>query len=482
VGIVIFYLFKINIVGLEDKLDEVIKTVKAIQLNINNDLKISNMRPSEIFNCFTPINCKEVSKLQLIGDSVMSLNEVNVLIAINASETVNLIHMTPFIDRIFRNSDTKLFNCELSSWIHTILEHKENFQRCDLIAIKNGLEVQTEETGGTEIIDLRTFIKSKNNYTYLFAKAEWEIKEFLDCIIEFKVGKLSNAFHGELFDYLLHLSRNNPNCYYGMLCNRTDFFVCRCQHSAIFDGHSGKWTDAGSLKFLQDYFVARNPYLVLLNDICKLLKVSPFVLNGRSSGYLGKGKFGLVFSVCDNNTKELFALKIVLANSADVRPDIILTLAIGEYEKLIDMHNRSIIGVVHAVKDSFRRVYFKSPSGEKQILGAGYLIYEIGKPIQVTNKKNLERLLYALQELHAQGEYHGDARFTNAIEYYNKIIWIDFMIRNFDIEQRRMDLNKLVDSIGFNNKYVLIPEDVVKNYVIDPNEATMKVIIDIVLN
>ena len=224
----------------------------------------------------------------------------------------------------------------------------------------------------------------------------------------------------------------------------------------------------------------RNKGLELLIQACQLLHLTVMK-------YLGSGKFGRCFKVQIENqnqlnetietietsktnnykTNERMVLKTVLSfnHPKHLQKDIYSRVQ-QEFEKIQIMNENKIPHIITVIPNSFRTIMF-----EGNILGAVYLMKEVGIPLTVElcqSQKLLPQLISSLQIIHKNGQYHGDARINNAILYNNEIIWVDLVYglsESVGVDPfylRRDDINHLLDSI--NKNYIKEFELQIKTY------------------
>ena len=120
--------------------------------------------------------------------------------------------------------------------------------------------------------------------------------------------------------------------------------------------------------------------------------------------FLGAGGFGRVYRVVDRNG-EIRALKV--SSSPNLNNEF------AWMEKLMKEAEGRVVPVI---ENSF--VQFSE--------GACYLLAQVGEPVKRIRSEVMSACR-ALDNLHASGYCHGDARFQNIIKVNSQLLWIDLM-------------------------------------------------------
>jgi hypothetical protein len=371
------------------------------------------------------------------------------------TEAVLVANMTPVVEVAMQPNDTrgigeiKLVNSEELRWIHTSSGDPTNFQKCDLILMNDGLQIEHVETGTPEARNERL----KSTFSYKFGTVPWVIRDMIRVVIEFKVKICPQGF-GELASYLTHLSIDDKfNKYYGILCDKSSFTLQTCKGGELSDACTIPWTAAGSGPMLTKFCSHRNYWMVLLDEICISMNVSLV-----TSAFLGAGGYGRVFKVEDIATKSIYALKIVLFIQNDKsEPTVVRQLVELEYDMLENINSSHVVNVK---ADSLKIIKWKENETQKEIeLGAGYLMSNIGEPVlpgDCTKRNKLTTagrlVLQSLCNLHVHDRVvHGDARINNVVwdSIANVYKWIDFMRSSSKTFELRMhqDLSLLLDTM-----------------------------------
>lgn len=250
--------------------------------------------------------------------------------------------------------------------------------------------------------------------------------------------KIENGAVGEIVDYvrLLYGHQDCDNFFPAMLTDDFGFWLVLFKAGKATYVHQYLWETPGSVAAVRDFFSRaehKSKWQLALENLCDQLGVIP--LDGNA--YLGRGARGRVFKV--TRSTNVFALKVVLTNSETERQNVKC-----EYTKLCDC-NRICNGLfVRAVPDNFAIV------DNNNVSARGYLLAEVGEPVDKSNPDHQKSVLRALQNLHKLDQYHGDARVPNIVHMSDgRFLWIDpSPIARVDISACKLyDLKLLLKSL-----------------------------------
>ena len=386
----------------------------------------------------------------------------------NKTEHHLIAKLTPILVEICHVVGFNFVNSEEYKWIKTLLERAINMLKPDGFSTIPNLYF---EAAATRVTELKT-IREETSTKYLFGYGIWELRDYY-IVWKFKIN-IAPADRGTAYSYIINLSRNDKyNIYYVILCDVTTFYIISGRDGRILESKFCYYESIGSQIYLSNILSYRNKSLELLIQTCQLLHLTVMK-------YLGSGRFGRCFEVQNqsqiietietietnerietndtNKPNERMVLKTVLTfNNPKIHKDIYSRVK-QEYEKIKIMNENKIPHIVTVIPNSFRIIMF-----EGNILGAAYLMKEVGIPLTVElcqKQKLLPQLISSLQIIHKTGQYHGDARINNAILYNNEIIWVDLFygiseIIGLDPSYLRLDdINHLLDSVD--NSYIKI--------------------------
>jgi tRNA A-37 threonylcarbamoyl transferase component Bud32 len=321
-----------------------------------------------------------------------------------------ILVFTPILSVLSQESNLVFVNTEEWKWLHTILEHPDNYLKPDGLSCQKGLYISKD----CHRPFLNT-LRNENPAEYLFGHGIWEIRDMYK-VWEFKT-KIAPADRGKAYSYALHLCRYDTlNTYHVILCDATCFHIIEARGGVITTRTTGNWVTAGSKKALLNALMWQNPWERLLSEFCRVHSVTV-------AGYLGRGLCGRCFKVITGDGSER-AMKIVL--TLDDESNRKRSRTISEY-KCLTQFSEEIKNVVRVEADSLR-VVVEEDGCE---LGVGYLMRDVGAPISredcQKNSEVLWSLMHSLNILHQQGYHHGDPRVQNAILVSDRVVWIDFM-------------------------------------------------------
>lgn len=259
---------------------------------------------------------------------------------------------------------------------------------------------------------------------------------------EAKRGPLTHKDFGELCAY--HQCINGP-CW-GMLFDATAFWLYTSVRGNPVRLLRGKWVQPGSAAAIRDHFnaVPEPALLTLLKALTSALAVDICQYAPARRAHLGSGANGHVFSVGDPFRPK--ALKVIL------QPDDGTSIA-TEFALMADAADRCADAVVCPVPGSLREFDSLGPAS-----GGGYMLAEVGEPIDLKTAKHCAKVFAALARLHRGRVYHGDARLPNLVavrdaDGQKQLKWVDLrhcsMLRETESAevQCRRDLCTLAASI-----------------------------------
>jgi len=260
------------------------------------------------------------------------------------------------------------------------------------------------------------------------------------------VGELSSADFGQLVDY--HSRVRGP--VRGMLFNARHFWLLESNRARPLALTKGLLGAPGSLALFRRFFNAGTepPLLPLLRKLFRELNVVPrrtafFSGSQDSSVFLGAGGSARVFSVTAADG-EPCALKASL-----------LLSPLELHYEFYTMQRAAAAGapVVPTVPGSLTRLNDAS-SGE--YCGGGFLLRGVCRRVVVSNAALVAEAFAALQELHAFGFLHGDARLPNLLHSEaagGKMLWVDlreagsWLLEGGLEAAKRIDANTLAASV-----------------------------------
>jgi hypothetical protein len=129
-----------------------------------------------------------------------------------------------------------------------------------------------------------------------------------------------------------------------------------------------------------------------------------------------------------------------------------------EFRRLLDAYHVVPSHVVQVKHDSFRSGEFQRKNLTKKTFYSGYLIEDIGVPMQYDSRKGwsvsltareFEEICRSLNKLHLEGIYHGDARVPNVIDCNGNFKWIDFhhVVGASQQASATSDVKRLIESM-----------------------------------
>lgn len=345
-------------------------------------------------------------------------------------EHVLIIQMTAALVLLSKEVDMLFVNTEEGKWIHTILEHDDNYQKPDGLSCPIGVYKSSSCPHRPHLAVMRDQYPTE----YLFGNGYWELRDMYK-VWEFKVA-IARQDRGKAYSYALHLSRNDfVNTYHVILGDCKAFYIVEARGGVIICCTRGEWSTGGSKRILRKTLMHKNPWSRLLAALCSQLVVAVV-------GYLGQGRCGRCFRVkCADGSER--ALKVVLT-LLDT-DGLMQSCTQVEFERLVSLRNSA--NVVNVDEKSLCRVY-----ENESILGLGFLMCDIGSPLcpeQCKTRETLTKLIISLNALHQEGYCHGDSRFHNAVDVSGRIVWLDFFhsFSEYNFKMMLVDMKLLIKSI-----------------------------------
>jgi hypothetical protein len=245
-------------------------------------------------------------------------------------------------------------------------------------------------------------------------------------VIDVKLRDPNTAF-GEHVIHLNHLYDNisnnsgEPIVTRGAVADKSGIRLVECLMRAPISVMSVQWTDKGGAKAFSDFFKKSSQDLektngFILNEVCKDLNV--LIVESKPDEcepcFLGAGAMGKVFKVQDREQNQ-YALKIVLGES-DTRMLRREHAMLGE----ICSANPTSSDQFTVIADKYCEI-----RSDKTIVGAGFLMKPVGKPMNRKDPNHFQLGLKALLKLHKLSRYHGDARAANMLLSNGHVILCD---------------------------------------------------------
>ena len=390
--------------AVQETLSDVVADAVAKSLR-SEQTQFSRMSDSEFTKYVEAQKKNYIVPIPAGKESLLTENQQNKFRLIK-DEHILIAKFTPILFDICESFNRNLVNTEEEKWIHTLLKHPDNYQKPDLFSGLPLLYIK-----GSSHRPKLNHIRSSDPDKYLFGKGIWELRDYY-ILWEFKV-KIGPADRGRAYSYATHISRDDKfNKYFVILADAKDFYIIEAQEN-ITSIKQGSWIAPGSKDVIGEVLQYRNHSLYLLEQLCVQLKIQVI-------GYLGAGGYGRCFAVLNTEGKKM-ALKVVQVINQVQHAE---SLVKGEYNKLsFELNN--VPNVIKVIPDSLTTIYQNG-----LLIGIGYLMNDIGIPLNCENCKSydvLNKLLNSLKDLHINKIYHGDARYHNAILINDNIVWIDFI-------------------------------------------------------
>jgi tRNA A-37 threonylcarbamoyl transferase component Bud32 len=411
----------------------VVQVAKRLKLELTGATNCSNMSDSEFTKYVEELQEIRIEKVAIVEGlpSVLTDDEQRLINnAVITTEHYLIVLLTKTLVSLCREAGLNFVNTEEGKWIHTLLEHAENYQKPDgSSSIDNIFEMKPAHRMA-ELGPLR----EEQNSLFLFGCPHWELKDFY-LLWEFKL-RISPQDRGVAYSYICHVSRaDETNLYTCILGDTTDFYIVKGRNGMVTKVMQGKWNASGSRKALLDVCRSRNPSLRLLIALCAQLQVTP-------TAFLGAGKYGRCFAVRGPDNV-LQVLKTVRTMT-----DADRCVVEQEYTRLTTAPLLTDVAVVKVVENSLRSVF-----EEGRRIGMGYLMRDVGEPLNPLKCKEtrglLRKLILSLQSLHLRGIAHGDARVYNIVLKEDVVIWVDFVAFDgtFTGVAARRDMRELIHSV-----------------------------------
>jgi len=355
---------------------------KLTRAHISAPLSSPSVYARRILQHFGIDNMADIPLIDGIGDEIVTIPEGRIE---NEYHLNSLFY--PELSNIF--GDARLFNTERFGYLPAS-DSVKNDKKPDWLIFECAslLEMKNKPP---------TFARDDVRY----ATPPEDVLEFVTAVMEAKLGtgSLNLTQLETLFTYLaLLLKSNHPNPR-GVLYNQTEFVYA--EYSSEQGGLSAiarsEWSCRGCRGFLQLKFEPPPVLSALLKCVPNNLKLGRF---------LGKGRFGCVIEVSDEEENKSYALKFVTSN---------FDLFEDEFGKLCRAHTAAPDVVICPVRESHVR------HGEE--LFAYYLMREIGNPrVKDLFIRQTFQLLHSLHQLNI---VHGDPRLENIVEVGDCLKWVD---------------------------------------------------------
>jgi hypothetical protein len=310
-----------------------------------------------------------------------------------------------------------LVNTERHPWV--VDPHHGAPSKPDLLVVHPALYTWNKTQADTEKYD---------GVDFLFGQlADWDLRDSLAAVIEWKVDPGANDFRGlgEVVEYarrLAHppgadgvtpLDKEAIRWSRFMVADRKKFQLVTFRAGQADSCVYGEWGDSGSrdalVGFLGGPSAAERPWLAALEKLCCEFDVAPVASAESQPCFLGRGACGRVFRVCSRkNTAEVFALKLALGDSGctSLSAEVAAAVAVNAVAAALPL-----AAVIRHHTDPDRRF-------------AGLLVQPVGTALPRTKIATKSALL-ALRQLAQAGLRHGDARFPNAVWTGDAAVWID---------------------------------------------------------
>jgi hypothetical protein len=376
------------------------------------------------------------------GQCVLTPQQQQLLLP-SPNEHVMIAHMTPTLMQLSEECGLVFVNSEETPWLKCPYAtspsqwHKPDGFSC----VPGTYEVHAPtNTSKEEVVAVRNLNQEVN---YLFGKGIWTIRDCYHIVWEFKVT-LAELDRGTAYKYAVEMSLEDRfNKYVVILGDCRTFFTVEARNGVILQVCRGNWTTRGSRNHLLTLIRGRNHWSQLLQAVCDRYHVT--ILR-----FLGSGVMGRCFA-CRKEDGDEVVIKTVLTYMFQAQENA-HTLAIDEFRKIGFANTNNVRSAVTVVPNSLLR--FSSPDNPDTRLGIAFCMTDVGIPMKRKNRALCEewmhRLLLSLQELHAAGFYHGDARIENAIVVGDRIKWVDFLAAEPTTPDRvamRADMKTLLESV-----------------------------------
>ena len=406
-----------------------------------DDNTISNLSASEYAKYFEEQLAVPVTELPVIanGHVILTVQQQQTIVDHAPRDEHELIvYLTPYLVPLCTEAGLNFVNSEEKKWIHTLLEHSDNYLKPDGISSMNEIYEKTAESRAN-LRELR--VAQVPNTEFLFGGGIWKIRDFY-ILWEFKT-RIGRQDRGVAYNYVCHVSRGDAwNKYFVILCDISQFCIVEGAEGAVTSVKRGLWTALGAQEALLEVLRQRNHSFRLLEGLSRSLNVTPL-------SFLGSGQFGRCFLVRDQQGVNMVLKTVLTIWNDDGSIEVLLR---GEYRRLTEI----LVGkqhVVDVVAGSLTEVRFGD-----SLLGLGYLMRTVGEPLDPTkcrgaNILRVGQLLQSLNVLHLSGIFHGDARVYNALLVGGQIVWIDFVYGDSEEvghdgnRRKKKDMEALIKSL-----------------------------------
>lgn len=351
------------------------------------------------------------------GAAVLSAEEESIGKAKESEKLLN-VYMTPFLSEVFEIDGRILVNGEEFGWIEVMPGHSQFNCKPDFAVGPAGyFDIKPAPNADERVAKARAEV----TMPLRFGTPQWQLRDSVIVLESRK--KISSEGFGELLNYLRHIHCPKFPISRGMLFDPTDFWLVECVYGVVTKRVISKWTAAGSVQLIRNFFPLSEWERVQLG-VCEELKVTVI-----DDGFLGAGGSGRVFRV-ESDDRRGKALKLVLnGNIHGMRVEHAL-ISDSERKKLPHLVSSSTDDI--AVMDG---------------MGAGYAMTPVGQQVTATSD-NVDAIFASLNTLHEAKLVHGDARLANVVFCLGQHVWVDLMLsRNDPFEvQIWQDLGSLAKS------------------------------------
>ena len=436
--------------------------ISAIASQLAEHLKVDSGHVSDSVFCTRieeRLNHPVISLEAAEGTPLFSNEELSIL-RCKTDEHIMIANFTPKLRDLCREAGLEFVNTEEWEWIQVQHGKAGNEMKPDGSSSLPGLFIPQRVAPNME--DIRD-----PTGNFFFGQPVWKVRDMY-FIWEFKCH-ITPRDRGKAYSNLSHLSHDDKVNIYTCVLGDNDGFVCTTmQRGVVLTNEAAPWTMTGSKQYLLKQlcrFVARNPWVSSLRELCVEHEL-------KVIGFLGSGSYGRCFKVRTASGLER-ALKLVLVASQE-NPPLVLTLVSNELKHLKEELS-GFPNVVKVESDSLIKV-----TDSEKVVAVGYLMSEVGIPLEASecqNRETLKHILSSLMALHREGYYHGDARLTNVLRKVGGgYMWIDFMVFGVAadfIGLQKEDMRSLIASVfgssacakvarvlGVAGNYSAVPEDI----------------------
>lgn len=271
----------------------------------------------------------------------------------------------------------------------------------------------------------------------------------------------------------------------GIVFGKRSFSLLRVQRDRLTFRQVGSWTDPGSAKLVKDFLAPTSPWSAeaLLRD-SDWRVADPHVIPDLSTAFLGAGTYGRVIRVISAAAAaavvaddQYAALKMV--------PNVYLDQVLDELDALNkhkDNCDCSLVcrPVTGLLQSPTMCGFVHSPVG----------LCCLSRELIAQNKSLLRLIGLCMYNLHNHDPpmCHGDARIQNLVYSWDKsyLFWVDLRTSRIipaylNNIRRHLDLETLTNSIVDNISTLPEVADAIDRYSLDPSQAVMDEIMEVVL-